>query len=156
MFHTGFVTPRPVPAPAGEDEQVRAVEAPELFVEIAQAGRDAGNLAAALERGLGGDERLGQRLGLFAGSGVTWGYAVIDAAIAAVFWRQARKSFFALPLFYLHFADVALYFLTTVFDVKEWWLFAAGFMVGLIVWAELALVLFGALPPNLKPLAMPS
>lgn len=63
---------------------------------------------------------------LFAGSGVTWGYAVIDAAIAAVFWRQARKSFFALPLFYLHFADVALYFLTTVFDVKEWWLFAAA------------------------------
>jgi len=63
---------------------------------------------------------------LFAGTGVTWGYAVIDAAVAAVFWRQARKSLFALPLFYVHLADVALYFLTTVFDVKEWWLFAVA------------------------------
>lgn len=63
---------------------------------------------------------------LYAGSGVTWGYAVIDAAVAAVFWRQARNNLFALPLFYVHLADVALYFLTTIFDVNEWWLFAVA------------------------------
>ncbi len=59
----------------------------------------------------------------FSGTGITWGYAVIDAAVAAVFWRQSRRSIFALPLFFNHALCVLLYLIATVLQLAEWWVF---------------------------------
>lgn len=62
----------------------------------------------------------------FHGTQITWGYAVVDASAAAVFWRQARRTLVALPLYYVHVACVLLYFATTVFKVSDWWVIAVA------------------------------
>lgn len=61
---------------------------------------------------------------LFHGSSITWGYAVIDLALAAFFWREARAAIFALPLFYCHVTFVIVYFSTTIFKLTDWWALA--------------------------------
>ncbi len=61
---------------------------------------------------------------LFHGSQITWGYAVIDASVAVLFWRQAQQSVFTLPLFYVHVACVFLYFATTALASADWWVMA--------------------------------
>jgi hypothetical protein len=60
----------------------------------------------------------------FHGAGVTWGYAVVDASVAYVFWRRSTESAIAAPLFYVHYACVAVYFVTTLGDISDWWVFA--------------------------------
>jgi len=60
----------------------------------------------------------------FAERNITWGYAVIDATVATVFWRQAQRAVVALPLFYVHIACVFLYFMTTVLQITHWWMMA--------------------------------
>lgn len=57
---------------------------------------------------------------IFVGSPLTWGYAVVDAATAAIFWRQSRTSVFALPLFYIHALFVLIYFAATLVELNEW------------------------------------
>lgn len=56
-----------------------------------------------------------------AGSGMTWGYAVINLAQAVFFWRQSRERLFPKPLFVLTGLSLALLFLTTVAQLKFWW-----------------------------------
>lgn len=60
----------------------------------------------------------------FHGTGITWGYAVIDASVAIIFCNQAKTQVFALPLFYAQVAFVICYLLTTIFDIRDWWVMA--------------------------------
>lgn len=57
----------------------------------------------------------------FAGSGITWGYAVQDAAIASYFWRQSQRAAFPAPLFFIHFISIIYYFLSTLTRIDDWW-----------------------------------
>ncbi|MEZ5897581.1 MAG: hypothetical protein R3C51_14400 [Parvularculaceae bacterium] len=54
--------------------------------------------------------------------GATWGYAVIDAAMAGYFWRQAQNRWFPAPLFYLHIVLIAFYMYVTLFGASAFWI----------------------------------
>ncbi|HBS31008.1 MAG TPA: hypothetical protein DEA40_04600 [Parvularcula sp.] len=53
---------------------------------------------------------------------MTWGFAVIKFAQAALFWRQSRNEVFPLPLFLLSGLSVVLYLLTTLSGLSYWWI----------------------------------
>lgn len=59
---------------------------------------------------------------LLAGAGQTWGYAVVDAALAAYFWWESRRRYFPVPLFLIHQLQVVFLLLATVADLQHYWI----------------------------------
>jgi predicted membrane channel-forming protein YqfA (hemolysin III family) len=57
----------------------------------------------------------------FYGTRQTWGYAVIDGAMASYFWRQSKAKLFALPLFYIQMCFVGVNLITTLARTDDWW-----------------------------------
>lgn len=73
--------------------------------------------------------------------GITWGYAVVDAGLAAYFWRMSERKIFPAMLFYLHAFLVAYYLYASVFGLTRWWVAA---FTNRIVELALIYVIFGA------------
>lgn len=73
--------------------------------------------------------------------GVSWGFAVVDAGLAAYFWRMSERKIFPTILFYLHAFLVAYYFYVTLVGSTRWWIAA---FTNRIVELALLYVIFGS------------
>ncbi len=56
--------------------------------------------------------------------GLSWGYAVIDAALAGFFWRLSRRRLFPAVLFYLHAFLVSYHLYVSIIGSTRWWVSA--------------------------------
>jgi hypothetical protein len=57
-----------------------------------------------------------------AGSGQTWGQALIDAALVAYFLSAARRRLFPVPLFLIYEFEIAYYLYATLADTSYYWI----------------------------------
>jgi len=53
--------------------------------------------------------------------GPSWGYAVIDLALAVYFWRASKGRWFPVPLFYIHASFIVYYIYATLIAAPPWW-----------------------------------
>jgi predicted membrane protein len=53
-------------------------------------------------------------------AGLTWGYAIIDAGLAAFFWRLSRNRVFPAALFHLHAFLVCYYLYVSIVGSSAW------------------------------------
>jgi hypothetical protein len=58
----------------------------------------------------------------FGRTGETWGYAVVDVALAAYFWRLSHDRVLALPLYYVHLVCIVHYLVMTLVGADYWWI----------------------------------
>ena len=58
-------------------------------------------------------------------SGHVWGYAVIDAALAAYFWTSSQRRWFPVPLFFIHAALVCYFVYVALVGLHTWFWIAA-------------------------------
>lgn len=73
--------------------------------------------------------------------GISWGYAVIDAALAAYFWRLSARKIFPTILFFLHASLVCYHLYISLVGTTGWWIAA---FLNRIVEAALLYVIFGS------------
>lgn len=63
-------------------------------------------------------------LGWYAAFGDTelsFGFAVINLAMAAQFWRMSRLRWFPAPLFFLHALQIVNYLIASALSIGTWW-----------------------------------
>jgi len=74
--------------------------------------------------------------------GISWGFAVVDAGLAAYFWRMSVRRLFPTILFYLHASMVVYYFYVSIVGSTRWWM---AVFANRIVELALIYIIFGSL-----------